>query len=155
MIASWPDHIEPGTRSDHVSAFWDVMPTLCEIAGVDAPEDTDGLSFLPSLTGNMQPKHEYLYWEFPEYGGQQAVRMGKWKAVRMDIKKGNMTIQLFNLETDPQEQTNLADQFPELVQKAESIMKKEHSPALLDRFKMEQLGDVSDLTRGLGKSTNR
>jgi arylsulfatase len=76
MIASWPDHIEPGTRSDHVSAFWDVMPTLCEIAGVDAPEDTDGLSFLPSLTGNMQPKHEYLYWEFPEYGGQQAERIG-------------------------------------------------------------------------------
>ncbi len=142
MLASWPGHIQPGSRSDHISAFWDVMPTLCEVAGVKAPGDTDGISFLPVLTGKSQPQPEYLYWEFPEYGGQQAVRMGQWKAIRKDILKGNMTIELFNLETDLQEQINQAGQYPELVQKAEAIMKKEHAPALLDRFKMEQLGDV-------------
>ncbi len=79
MIASWPGHIQPGSKSNLISGFQDVMPTLCEIAGVQPPVDADGISFLPELQGKEQKKHEYLYWEFPETGGQQAVRMGKWK----------------------------------------------------------------------------
>ncbi len=142
MIATWPGRIEPGSQSDHISAFWDVMPTLCEIAGVDAPEDTDGISFLAALTGKDQTPHEFLYWEFPAYGGQQAVRMGKWKGIRMDIKKGNKSIQLFNLEDDPQEQTDVAGQHPEIIKKMESIMQQEHTAPAIERFKMEELGDV-------------
>ncbi len=88
MVASWPKQIQPGTESNHISAFWDVMPTLCEVAGIDAPADTDGISFLPALTGANQTAHEHLYWEFPSYGGQQAVRMGKWKGIRKNIFKG-------------------------------------------------------------------
>lgn len=141
MVASWPKKITPGTRSDHISAFWDVMPTFCEIAGVSAPENTDGVSFLPELVGKEQKQHAHLYWEFPSYGGQQAVRMGKWKAIRRDIKKGNMELELYNLEEDIQEQNNVAAKFPGIVEQIEEIMVKEHIPSTSERFKMKELGD--------------
>ena len=141
MIASWPGHIAPNSESDHISAFWDVMLTFSDIAGVDAPEDTDGISFLPELTGKKQPKHEHLYWEFPETGGQQAVRMGNWKAIRKDIKKGNMQLELYNLEQDVQEHNNIAAKHPDIVKQMEQIMKQEHEPAEIEKFKMKELGD--------------
>ena len=86
MIARWPGRIEPGTTSDLPSAFWDVMPTLAEAAGCEVPEGIDGISFMPALLGrDDQREHEFLYWEFTGYGGQQALRMGDWKAVRQNI----------------------------------------------------------------------
>lgn len=141
MVASWPQKIKAGQKSDHISAFWDVMPTLCEIAGVEVPEGTDGISYLPSLTGKDQKAHDHLYWEFPSYGGQQAVRMGKWKAIRKNIMKGNMELELYNLEEDIQEQINIADQHPEIVKQIEDIMVKEHVTDPSGRFVMKQLGD--------------
>lgn len=141
MVACWPEKIQKGTTSNHISAFWDVMPTLCEIAQVEAPDYTDGISFLPALTGDEQKKHEYLYWEFPSYGGQQAVRMGKWKGIRKNILKGNMEMELYNLEADIQEQQNIAASHPEIVQQIEDIMIREHVPASKERFRMKQLGD--------------
>ncbi len=142
MVASWPGHIKPGTQSSHISAFWDVMPTLCEIAGINAPDSIDGISFLPALTGKEQKTHDYLYWEFPSYGGQQAVRLGKWKAIRNNIFKGNMTIELYNLENDIQELNDVAAQHPDVVKQMEEIMKKEHVQAKSKRFRMKELGDV-------------
>ena len=146
MIASWPGMIEPGSKTDHISAFWDVMPTLAEITGAETPDDIDGLSFLPVLTGvNDQEEHDYLYWEFPSYRGQQAVRMGKWKAVRKDIFNGNMRIELYDLENDPSETTDVADSYPEIVAKVDSLMKAAHTPAELDRFKIKELGDELEM----------
>jgi len=141
MVAAWPGHIKPGTESDHISAFWDVMPTLCEIAEIDAPKGIDGISFLPSLLGEEQTAHDHLYWEFPSYGGQQAVRMGKWKGIRKNIFKENMTIELYNLENDIQEQNDVAAENPEVVKQIEEIMKKEHVTAKSERFRMKELGD--------------
>lgn len=141
MVASWPKQIKAGTKSNHISAFWDVMPTLCEIADIAAPDDTDGISFLPALIGEEQTAHEHLYWEFPSYGGQQAVRMGKWKAIRKNIFKGNMILELYNLEEDIQEQNNIAAQHPEIVKQIEAIMVQEHVPAASQRFHIKQLGD--------------
>ena len=141
MVASWSGHIKPGTESHHISAFWDVMPTLCEIASVDAPKETDGISFLPALTGKKQTAHNHLYWEFPSYGGQQAVRLGKWKAIRKNIMKGNMTIELYNLEEDIQELNNVAADNPEIIKQMEEIMVKEHVTAISERFRMKELGD--------------
>ncbi len=143
MIASWPHRIDPGSESNHISAFWDLLPTFCEASGAEIPDHMDGISFLPVLTGaGDQEEHPYLYWEFPESGGQQAVRMGPWKAIRKNIKQGNLHLELYNLEEDLQEKHNVASDFPKLIQEIEEIMKNEHEPAQLDRFRMVALGDV-------------
>src|SRR5690606_32767743 len=93
MIAAWPGKIRPDIQSGHLSAFADVLPTICEVAGVTVPDGIDGLSFLPTLLGRgNQRNHEYLYWEFPEYAGQQAVRIGDYKAIRKNIRRGNLEI---------------------------------------------------------------
>lgn len=140
MTVNWLGKIKEGSTTDRISAFYDIMPTICELVGVNAPEDTDGTSFLPTILGEAQEEPEYLFWEFAGYDGQQAVRMGKWKGIRLNIKKDEaLTIQLFDLSTDPLEQNNVADQHPEIIQKMEEIMKKEHSTPALESFRMASL----------------
>lgn len=135
MIVSWPGKIMPGTQTELISSFYDVLPTLCEVAGIQVPAETDGISFLPTLLANgTQKRHEYLYWDFPEYGGQQAVRIGPWKGLRLDMQKGNSAVGLFNLETDSREQTDVASQHPEEVNRILEIMKKEHRKSSFSRF---------------------
>jgi len=129
MIASWEGHISPGAESNHISALWDILPTLCDVTGAGIPDDTDGISMVPELTGQVQDQHAYLYWEFPGYGGQQAVRMNDWKAIRSDIRKGNMDIELYYLKEDIQEQNNVAEQYPEVLMKMEQIMKEARFPS--------------------------
>jgi arylsulfatase A len=127
MIAWWPGRISAGVKSNHISAFWDVMPTLAEIAGADIPKDIDGVSFLPVLMGQKlkQKKHDFLYWEFHEHGGKQAVRKGKWKAIRLEVRKNpEGPLELYNLKTDPQEKDNIASEYPDIVARMEKIMKK-------------------------------
>jgi len=142
MIAHWPGQISRGTESDHISAFYDVLPTLCDVAGIESPNDTDGISFLPAmLQKENQKSHEFLYWEFPAYGGQQAVRMGKWKGIRKNIFKDSLQIQLYNLENDIQELNDVSNLHPEVVAQIEEIMQSEHEPAEIERFKIKQLGD--------------
>jgi len=142
MIASWPGKIAPGSESDHLSAFWDLLPTLCELAGASIPEEVDGISYLPELLGHgTQEKHPYLYWEYPASDGQQAVRMDQWKAIRRNIHQGNLALELYNLEEDIQEQHDVADQEPELIRQVEMIMEAEHTHPLLDRFRMEALDE--------------
>ena len=142
MIASWPGKIKYGSKSNHISAFQDMMPTFSEIAGVASPPAIDGISLLPTLTGHEQSvAHEYLYWEFPAYKGQQAVRMGKWKAIRREIFKGNMAIELYDLESDIQEQNNVAKSNPRIIERMEAIMVEAHSPSYLEKFQFPQLGD--------------
>ncbi|NND08211.1 MAG: arylsulfatase [Saprospiraceae bacterium] len=143
MIASWPGKIAAGSSSDHISIFYDVMPTLCEVINARVPDDRDGISFLPALLGNQdeQKQHEYLYWEFPAYHGQQAVRMGKWKGMRQNIFNGNMDIALFDLDEDPQELHDVAEDHQDIVQEIEKIIEDAHEPAVLERFKIAQLGD--------------
>ncbi|MEX0686699.1 MAG: arylsulfatase [Balneolales bacterium] len=144
MIVAWEGHIEPGSSTDHITAFWDIMPTLNELAGIASPEDIDGISFLPVLKGNEldQEQHEYLYWEYPGRGGQQAVRMGNWKALRKNIKsEGRLEIELYNLADDIREQHNIASEFPQIVNEVELIMKNARTVPELEEFKMSALGD--------------
>ena len=142
MIASWKNHIKKGSVSDHLSGFQDVFLTVLELAGIHHPVETDGISFVNTLMGlEQKEKHKYLYWEIPEYGGQQAVRMGAFKAIRKNIFKNNLSIELFNLATDIQETINVADQYPKIIEKAERIMKKEHRKSVLSRFRFPAFGE--------------
>lgn len=141
MIASWPARITPGSVSGHVSAFWDVMPTLCDIAGVKAPDDADGLSFLPELTGKKQKQHRHLYWEYPESGGQQAVITGRYKALRKNMHDGNSSFELYDLESDKEETNNIAAAHPEIIRKVEDIIRKEHHKSPNPRWQFKVLGD--------------
>lgn len=129
FIARWPGKIASGTQSDHVSAFWDFLPTACELAGIEPPGDIDGISFVPALMDKSnQKKHDYLYWEFYEGGSKQAVRFGDWKAIRFNVKgKADGPIELYNLADDPGEQNDVADQHPELVNKARELLAKAHT----------------------------
>jgi len=141
MIASWPNKIKKGTTSKHISVFYDLLPTVCDIVGIETPKDLDGISFKQALFGKEQKPHDYLYWEFPSYSGQQAVRMGQWKGIRKDILKGNLTLELYNLDVDIKEQNNISELHPDIVKKMEKIMLKAHEPAENIKFRIKQLGD--------------
>ncbi|OOG19695.1 hypothetical protein BWD42_07255 [Sphingobacterium sp. CZ-UAM] len=136
FIVQWPGVITAGTVSDHVSATIDMMPTFCELIQQTVPAKVDGLSVLPILRGkeSVQQQHEYLYFEYPEYGGQQALRMGQWKAVRSNLMKGIIKTELFDLNKDPKEQHDLAKWHPGIVKKMEIIMEKEHHTPELEKF---------------------
>lgn len=122
-IANWPNKIKAGTQSEHISAFWDLYPTLCDLAGLSIEPGLDGISFLPTLLGEEQAAHEYLYWEFHEKGGRQAVRKGKWKAVKYDIfKQPGKMLELYDLSNDIGEQNDIATQHPEVVKEMEEIL---------------------------------
>jgi arylsulfatase A-like enzyme len=120
MIASWRGTIPKGRVSAHPWAHWDVFPTLAEIAGVKPPAGIDGVSMARALRGHAQPTHDFFYWEFHERGFQQAVRMGRWKAVRLS-KDG--ALELYDLERDPVEQHNVSASHPDVVKQIETYLR--------------------------------
>lgn len=135
-IACWPNTIQPGSQSNHPSAFWDFLPTACELAGADPPEDIDGISYLPTLLGKQQQQeHEYLYWEFYEMGGRQALRRGNWKAIRLNVH-ANPTgpLELYDLSKDLGEKANVADQHPEIVAQLAALMVDAHEDSPIISF---------------------
>ena len=121
MIARWPGRIEAGSVSHHISAFWDVLPTVADIAGGGTPENIDGISFLPALYGREQEGHEFLYWEFHEgKASKQAVRMGKWKAVRL---RPSESLELYDLSEDIGETNTIASSHPDIIGRIEKYLK--------------------------------
>ena len=127
MIARWPGRIAAGSTSDVPSSFQDHLPTLCAVADVKAPADTDGRNLVPVYTGEADTvDRDHLYWE---YINKQAVRKGRWKALRLRLKQGDDTIVLYDLENDPGETTNVARKHPEVVAEMARIMKAEHVPS--------------------------
>ena len=140
MIVWWQGKIAAGSKTDLISAFWDVMPTVADIAGIKAPENTDGISFLPTLLGKPGQKfHESMYWEFHENNGRQAVRKGDWKLVRYNVSiPEKITTELYNLKTDLGEENNVAAKNPEIVKELLEIMKNSRTPSNIFNFGLEK-----------------
>ncbi len=129
MIARWPGRITPGSVTDHASAFWDFLPTACELAGATRAPGLDGISYLPALSGGAQREHDYLYWEFHEGGGtSQAVRSGRWKGVR---KTPSSPLELYDLLGDIGEREDLAAQNSEIAARLEGYLQAARSPSEL------------------------
>jgi len=121
-LARWPGHVPAGGVSDQVWAFWDYLPTFAQLAGEPAPQDIDGISLVPTLLGRgRQKQHEYLYWELHEGGSTQAVRLGRWKAVRLAPGK---PLELYDLAADLGEQHNLAADHPDVIARIEKILRQ-------------------------------
>jgi arylsulfatase A len=139
LLVRWPGRVEAGRVSDHIGAFWDVPATLCELAGAETPAPTDGLSFAATLLGRSQQPHPYLYWEFHEQGGKQAVRMGRWKGVRLEVnRRPEGPIELYDLETDTAEADNVAEAHPEIVRRLGEIMQSAHTRSDVFPFEGEK-----------------
>lgn len=130
-IAYWPGRISAGSVSHLQAAGWDMMPTFVELLGRDAQwreQPMDGISILPTLLNKgEQVEHDFLYWEFHEENGRQAVRAGDWKLIRQQIRSGNPTHELYNIAEDPHEDRNLASQYPQKVEELKVIMDREHT----------------------------
>ncbi|MFC5051747.1 arylsulfatase [Rubritalea spongiae] len=134
-VVKWPAKIKAGSTSDHLCAFWDVLPTLSEIVGVEAPNDIQGISFLPTLTGEGEQKqHKSLYWEFHERGGRIALRQGDWKIVKYDAKSNKGRWELYNLKDDPSETNNLAKQHPEMLDKMAKLAKQSRTKNSVEKW---------------------
>ncbi|MEM9586284.1 MAG: arylsulfatase [Planctomycetota bacterium] len=127
-LVRWPGKIAPGTTNGYISGFEDWLPTLLDVVGKSdlLPPDVDGRSLVPTLTGNPQTPRDFLYREFPSYGGQQSVRVGDWKAVRQRMSRGNLHVELYNLASDVGESTDLATENPAIVDRLTQLMETQH-----------------------------
>lgn len=144
FIVRWPAGIESGIRSEQTFAFWDLLPTFAELVDTEKPEETDGISFLPTLLGKDQKEvHEYLYWEFFELGGRQAILKDHWKAVKLNVRgpAEQVIFELYNLTLDPEEKTNVAGANPELVDEFEALFLSAR-----EEFGVTPLFEVDDKT---------
>ena len=132
-IVRWPGHIPAGATSHFVCGLEDWLPTILEAVGAKerVPESTDGISLLPTLTGVTQPDRRLLYREFPGYGGQQSIRVGRWKAIRQNMNKGELQVQLYDLAADPSEEHDVADSTPDVVNQLTALMSEQHEPSAL------------------------
>lgn len=151
FIVKWPGVVKANTKSNHLSAFWDVLPTFCDIAEVKKPDNIDGISFLNILKGNEkeQQKHKYLYFEFYEEGGKQAIVSDDWKFVKLNVRQGPKSkksmVELYNLKTDVSEQNNLANINPDLVKQMEIYLKEAHTPFSLTSL-LKDDGSKTDMS---------
>lgn len=126
MMVRWPGKVKAGSHSDLHCAFWDIMPTFVELVGEKTPSGIDGVSILPTLLGKGQQKiHDYLYWEFHEQGGKQAILKGDWKAIKLGVSKNrNAPIKLFNIKNDIGEKNNVASKNPKIIAEMKAIFAK-------------------------------
>jgi arylsulfatase A len=129
FIAYRKGFTKPGTVNTIPIALWDMYPTFLQLAGVQSHKNIDGISMLAAIKGQKQKQHDHFYWELHESGGKQAVRMGSWKGVRLNVTTvDNAPIELYDLNADPREKNNIASKHPDIVKKIEGIMQKEYVP---------------------------
>ena len=132
-LVRWPGRVQAGSSSGYVSGFEDWAPTLVELT---APKQTsipqgDGVSLTPTLLGKQQEPRPLLYREFPGYGGQQSIRVGDWKAIRQNMSRGELAVELYDLATDISEERNVAEEHPDIVARLTALMDEQHAPSEL------------------------
>ena len=142
MITWWPSKIPSNSRTEHISAFWDIMPTFAEIVNVDTPNDIDGISFLPTLLNKKdQIQHKYLYWEFHEKRGRVAIRRGQWKGIRYDVSMDeNSPLELYDLSNDIGEENNIAEHHPHIVENLNRLLVEARTVSPNSRFNFPRRG---------------
>ncbi|QGY48181.1 sulfatase-like hydrolase/transferase [Maribellus comscasis] len=126
FIAYWPGVIPERSKSEKLFAFWDFLPTFSELTGQEKPANTEGISFMPTLLGQKQSEeHDYLYWEFYERGGRQAILKDHWKAVKLNVRDTTKKtiFELYNLKNDPEEKVNVAGQNAEVAKQFEKLFR--------------------------------
>ena len=128
FIVRWPGTVPSKEVSQHISGFQDIFPTFLELAEIESDHKVDGISMVPTLLGKKgQRQHDYLYWEFGERGGAQAVLKGNWKGVRRNTSRNpNSSIEIYNLKNDLAETTNLARIQKKLLKEFKAVLKREH-----------------------------
>ena len=140
MIARWPGKVPKESTSPHIAAFWDILPTLCEVVGTKAARSVTGTSFRDAMLGKPNDSSEYLYWEFPAYGGQQAIRAGKWKAIRQAMSRAenldDVELELYDLSVDRTESNNVAAEHPDVVARLSQQMRDARTPSELFPFRV-------------------
>ncbi len=139
FIVSWPGKIAAGSTTGHISYFGDMMATMEDLLNTRVQDPGDGISFLPTLLDKRRQKeHDYLYWEFHEKGGSQAIRQGKWKAVRLNIQDNpGAPIELYNLDEDPGERQNVAASHPDIIKKMKQRFSKSHVKSVAFPYRWE------------------
>ena len=134
LIARWPALIQAGATHHHACTFYDYMATIADITSIEAPQASDGLSFYRALQLMNQDSHEYLYWEQPEYKGQQAIRMGNWKGVVQRLHEGNKHLELYDLKNDPTESVDVSKEHPDVVDQLWKFVREAHVASGIGRF---------------------
>jgi arylsulfatase A len=138
MIVTWPGHVQPQTSTRLVCGHVDAIATIADVVGVDLPDDVDRISYLPTLLGRDtdQAQHSFMFWDYPEYGGQIAVRWGKWKGVKQDLRKtSDSPLELYDLDADIGEQQNVVADHADVAERIESIMLEQRELPLTDRWR--------------------
>ena len=138
-FVTWPRKIKEGSFSNHISSTQDFYATILDLFKIKKPNHITGLSFLPTLLGKKQNKHEYLYWETNSRQGQQAVRMDKWKAIRRNIATGNKEIELFDLTLDSKEKNDVSKSNLDVISQIEIIFKEARTTPTLKNFYIKGL----------------
>ncbi|MGL5683937.1 MAG: arylsulfatase [Marinifilaceae bacterium] len=140
-IVHWPAKIKSARVSNHISAFWDFLPTMCDLVGEKAPEGTNGISYLPTLMGKKkQNTHSHLYFEFHEMGGKQAVIKNQYKLIKLNVNKPEATrFELYNLATDPTESTDLAQKEPQKVKELMPLLTSSRTKNAQFMFREERI----------------
>ncbi len=140
FIVSWPGKVATGSTSDHISYFGDMFATIADLLNRGKDQKTDGISLLPAMLNKAgQKEHDYLYWEFHEKNGKQAIRKGNWKAVRLGVQNDrNAQIELYDLSTDLQELHNVAGSHPDIIIEMKKLFDEAHTRSNDFAFKWEQ-----------------
>lgn len=147
LIARWPERIKAGTTSDLMAAHYDLPATLADVAGTVFEEQSDGISMLATFLGKdaRQQKHAHLFWDFAGYGGQLAVRMGKWKGIKRGLSRNpDAPLQLYNLEEDGGEKQDLVRKHPDIAKHIESLMLSERTVPAVEKFRFGRYGSDAE-----------